>query len=261
MKTNSIDRLSIEDLKLSEIQSRDKRVSKYQEETIEYVGTAYHDLEIENILRASDISDGLRILDAGCGNGRLINIIAKMGVEISACDFSPLSVQFVKNRFPSADCFVQDITKALPYENYFDRIISVQTVQHVHKSQQLIALVNFLNALKPNGRLIATVYNFYPFAVRDIIRFKKPSQQHIFRKYHDEEIMDIGIYQYRFRRSELKQLLSTAGYQRNSIYGNLFFPPFIRRLLKIRFQEFDKSLSMTFPFSFLSGFWLIVAEK
>lgn len=98
----------------------------------------------------------LRVLDLGCGNGSLSNLIAQHGYEVIGVEDSEQGVAIARQSFP--DChFVQASIYDLPYtelENSFDIVLSAEVIEHLLYPRELVRAAK--KCLKPNGRLILT---------------------------------------------------------------------------------------------------------
>jgi 2-polyprenyl-3-methyl-5-hydroxy-6-metoxy-1,4-benzoquinol methylase len=98
----------------------------------------------------------LRILDIGCGNGSLSNLIAQHGYEVVGVEESESGVQLAQDTFPNCK-FVQGSIYNLPYAEIgdnFDIVIASEVIEHLFFPRELV--VNAQKFLKPNGRLILT---------------------------------------------------------------------------------------------------------
>ncbi|MBE9008240.1 class I SAM-dependent methyltransferase [Fortiea sp. LEGE XX443] len=98
----------------------------------------------------------IRILDIGCGNGSLSNLLAQNGYEVVGIEESESGVKFASQAFP--DCrFVQGSIYNLPYAEIgekFDVVIAAEVIEHLFFPREL--LKNAKQCLKPNGSLIVT---------------------------------------------------------------------------------------------------------
>src|SRR5262245_46342519 len=64
------------------------------------------------------------ILDAGCGDGWLVDALAKNGKEIVGCDLSPLLIDAAKKQYPNKEFEVGDIQTQVPFgDKKFDAVI------------------------------------------------------------------------------------------------------------------------------------------
>jgi 2-polyprenyl-3-methyl-5-hydroxy-6-metoxy-1,4-benzoquinol methylase len=98
----------------------------------------------------------LRVLDIGCGNGSLSNIIAKLGYEVVGVEDSASGIAAATKSFP--DCkFIHASIYDIPYSDlggYFDIVISAEVIEHLQFPRELIKAAK--KSLKPNGSLILT---------------------------------------------------------------------------------------------------------
>ncbi|MEM7063169.1 MAG: class I SAM-dependent methyltransferase [Cyanobacteria bacterium P01_B01_bin.77] len=115
-----------------------------------------------SMLPKSNASKKLRVLDLGCGNGSLTNVIAQQGYEVVGMEESPSGVENARQNYP--DChFIEGSIYSPPPEilgNCFDIVISVEVVEHLFYPKELPRLAS--RCLKPGGKLIVTTpYNGY----------------------------------------------------------------------------------------------------
>lgn len=103
-----------------------------------------------------------KILDLGCGSGRHTVYLAKHGFEVYGIDISPKGIEitkiWLKKEKLRADLKVGDIYKKLPYpNNFFDALISTQTLHHnrINKIRKLIKEIERI--LKANSLIFITV--------------------------------------------------------------------------------------------------------
>lgn len=103
-------------------------------------------------------SPDIHILDAGCGDGRLLGELKKRGFSnLCGIDYSERAVSFARILLPSADIKVGDLAD-LPYQdNYFDVVYIIETLEHIIPENIPIIIKNFNRVLKPGGKLIITV--------------------------------------------------------------------------------------------------------
>jgi trans-aconitate methyltransferase len=93
---------------------------------------------------------GERILDLGCGDGRLTERIAAAGAAVVAVDASPAMVEAAVRRGLDARVMSAD---ALDFEAEFDAVFSNAVLHWVLEPQKAIAGIH--RALKPSGRFAA----------------------------------------------------------------------------------------------------------
>lgn len=98
----------------------------------------------------------LRVLDLGCGNGSLSNLVAQQGYEVIGVEASESGCKFATLNFPGCQ-FIQASIYELPYEKLehsFDIVISSEVIEHLLYPRELIKAAK--RCLKPQGRLIVT---------------------------------------------------------------------------------------------------------
>ncbi|MDO5670578.1 MAG: class I SAM-dependent methyltransferase [Corynebacterium sp.] len=95
-----------------------------------------------------------RILDAGCGQGRVAGYLAARGHEVLGVDIDPILIDHARTRYPQADFQVGDLCHdQLP--GGFDLVASAGNVMgFVDPARRREALNNIAGALKPGGRFI-----------------------------------------------------------------------------------------------------------
>jgi SAM-dependent methyltransferase len=107
------------------------------------------------------IKDNEKVLDVGCGNGRLIELFGNNRVDYIGVDFSEKLIEKAKekygNHFQTADIL------SLPFSSdYFDSIWSIAVFHHIpSKELRTEALKEMRRILKKGGRIILTCWNLY----------------------------------------------------------------------------------------------------
>jgi len=103
-----------------------------------------------------------RILDLGCGSGRHSVYLAKQGFNVYGIDIAKSGIkiakEWLKEEDLKADLKIRDIYQELPYpDNFFDAIISTQTLHHarIERIRKLIGEMERI--LKPKGLIFVTV--------------------------------------------------------------------------------------------------------
>ena len=104
-----------------------------------------------------DIPKEYRILDAGCGEGYLIEKFRKQGYKNFLGIDKNYSSKYVRKG---------DISK-LPYKNKsFDVVLCLDSLQYMSFKNQERAIAEFKRVLKKDGTLIITIPNLKHFAAR-----------------------------------------------------------------------------------------------
>lgn len=101
-----------------------------------------------------------RILDVGCGTGRLIQFLNANGFEAQGCDISKTAVDFA-NRINNKKIARIASAEKLPFApNSFDLLISISTIEHLKKNQINKFIKEARRVLVSEGHLFLITPNF-----------------------------------------------------------------------------------------------------
>jgi tRNA (uracil-5-)-methyltransferase TRM9 len=186
---------------------------------------------IKNLVSADP---GGKILDVGCGNGKLLDIIRADKSGYLGIDQNEKLVSHAKERYPGYNFKTGDIFNlgALP-EYGFDHIFSVAVMHHIPgKDLRIKALKQLKNKLNPNGRILLTVWNMRGGRLKD--KFSKLLWKFALLKLIGKNKMDYGDivfdwknwegkiisrrYYHAFRKRELKKIIKKAGLKAEKIF-------------------------------------------
>ena len=122
--------------------------------------------------------NGLKILDAGCGQGIMANILHKYGADVYAIDLSEDSISYVKQNHPEIKAKVNDVLNLDFQDNYFDIVFSLGVLHHTPNAYK--GFTECVRVTKPGGKIIIllyTKYHIYPICYkigRLLSRGRKP---------------------------------------------------------------------------------------
>ena len=113
-----------------------------------------------------------KILDLGCGTGRHVIYLSKLGFDVYGIDIAEEGIKIAREWLNgeglSANLEVGSIYKKLPYkDNFFDAIVSTQTIHHERIENIRKAIGEVERVLKPGGLIFMTLRKrkfrkFYP---------------------------------------------------------------------------------------------------
>jgi len=114
------------------------------------------DVELAELVNRFDLRPGDRVLDAGCGSGRLVPYLLKAVGQsglVVAADFAFQMVDRARKKLAAPNLiFLQADVMRLPFaDNFFDRIILLALFPHLPQKAQ--ALEEFYRLLKPGGKI------------------------------------------------------------------------------------------------------------
>jgi len=103
---------------------------------------------------------GERVLDAGCGSGRLFEVLKN--VDYYGIDFSEKLIEIAQKKYCQGK-FQTATVLNLPFpDNFFDKVYSISVLHHLpSKEYQLRYLQEMQRVLKPQGLLILRVWDFW----------------------------------------------------------------------------------------------------
>jgi len=123
--------------------------------------------DIPKIVKLLKKHDVKRVLDLGCGSGRHLIYLAKRGFDVFGLDISKHGVKIAKTWLKreglKANLRIGNIYEKLPYKNnFFDAIISTQTLHHGKIGEIRKLIKEMERILKPNGLIFITVRKYVP---------------------------------------------------------------------------------------------------
>jgi SAM-dependent methyltransferase len=189
----------------------------YQVEDRHWWYVALHELIAGYVAREWRQHGELQLLDAGCGTGRLCQLLSRYGT-VAGCDMSDRALSFCAARGIGA-AFQADLNTVELGEGRFDVITSIDVLYHQAVADDGAVLAKLGRALRPGGLLIMNLPAFsFLHSTHDIaVKTRR-----------------------RYTRGDLESLVRQAGLQvETATYrlGLLFFPILALRLGKRLFSS------------------------
>lgn len=97
-----------------------------------------------------------RILDVGCGPGKLLRVLRDWGWDTYGVDFSPAAVNFAREKY-QLNVDLGTIFDPRYASNYFDMVMFNHSLEHVY--DPVDTLIEAYRILKPGGTLLITIPN------------------------------------------------------------------------------------------------------
>ena len=171
------------------------------------------------------IKNGDEILDIGCGNGRLLNLVGDKNINYTGIDSSKELIEIAKKNHNGRKTFLHANALSLPFQDKtFDTVFSIAVLHHVPSKQFRTCFVSeACRVLKPKGILILTIWNIWQW------RFFKIHALHMIKKLIGRSDLDLGDtiisfgqkkrqrYVHAFTRRSLRRLLEKNGFSVSSI--------------------------------------------
>src|SRR4051794_23892238 len=121
----------------------------------EYASRALRPVEVTLLVRYRDDLHG-RMLEIGCGAGRVTSYLADLADDLHALDISPRMVETARRRVPSATLHVADMTDLSRFDDEpFDAVLALYAVLDVlDDSERKAQLERMHAAIAPGGLLV-----------------------------------------------------------------------------------------------------------
>ena len=166
----------------------------------------YHELEEEEIYAL--VKEGSTVLEAGCGKGRIINLLKDKCARIVGIDFVPEIAKETAERFKgyaNVEVIQGDVTD-MPYipDNRFDYVLcTFNTLGTIPEPHDRKAVEEFKRVVKPNGKIVLSVYSkealeeqlaLYEKANWQVIKYDDKAvytaEGLVSRRYNEEELLE-----------------------------------------------------------------------
>jgi SAM-dependent methyltransferase len=125
-----------------------------------YANRSLRPVEVVLLARYQRALSG-RVLEIGCGAGRILGYLVALGGEVHGVDVSPAMVEYCRHTYPEADVRVGDLRR-LPevVDGPFDVVLAPDNVLDVvDPAQRRLTLDAIRTLLAPEGLLIFSSHN------------------------------------------------------------------------------------------------------
>ena len=184
---------------------------------------------------AKEVKEGGRVLDVGCGNGRLLQAFLGRKINYLGVDANEKLLSLAKKNYPDYKFVKGDVLNLgeIP-EIGFDYIFCVALFHHLPgRETRARALKQIRNKIKNNGKIVITVWN-----MRGQKKFRKIIRKYFLLKLIKKNKMDFGDilfswkdnrgdavsqrYYHAFKKQELKRLIRKSGLKIERLYKDKF---------------------------------------
>jgi len=182
--------------------------------------------ELEKL--ATSVPAGSKVLDAGCGNGRLASVFQSDNISYCGFDSSQELISLAKKNHPEADFSVDDV---LAMDNIpdatFDYIFCIAVVPHIPGYDLRVQAINRLaNKLKIGGRMIISFWDLraqrkYRFPIlishlKKILGLSRLDGGDLLFSWQNER--GSRRYYHAFSKSEINALTAASGLEKEKLY-------------------------------------------
>jgi len=133
-----------------------------------------HTNRLEQIVKNIPKKTGLNILDAGCGEGHLIeklhmknNLNSYFGIDIAE-----VALKKAKKRCPYAKFATMNLIKIDINDDFFDLVICSEVLEHINEYEAVIG--ELIRVLKKYGYLIITFPNEILWTISRMFLWRRP---------------------------------------------------------------------------------------
>ncbi len=121
------------------------------------------------------LAKGLRVLDAGCGNGYVLAQYARFGADVSGVDLTQTALDLSRKRFALAglngDFRLTDGNRLSFKDATFDIACSMGVLHHIADPRPMIAEMR--RVVKPGGCIILMLYHRASWKYHVVLRVKR----------------------------------------------------------------------------------------
>jgi 2-polyprenyl-3-methyl-5-hydroxy-6-metoxy-1,4-benzoquinol methylase len=117
--------------------------------------------EIKNL--TDNIKEGDKVLDVGCGNGRLLEVLKNKNINYLGVDNSSELIKIARNNYPNYKFLVADILdlSQIPVDS-FDYVFCLAVLPHIPgKKLRMKALRELKKKVKNSGKIIISAWNLW----------------------------------------------------------------------------------------------------
>lgn len=211
----------------------------YEEITVSFNSTRTKHIWPELVKLTAWVIDGDRILDVGCGNGRLLQALGGKNIEYLGLDGNAELIETAKSSWKmsaslrSGDWqFINgDILKLnkIP-EQDFNYVYCIAVLHHLPgENLRVEALKQMKNKIKPDGKIILTVWNLWnqdkykrlilKFALKKLVGGNRMDFGDIIFNWKDNQGQAVSQrYYHAFSKRELRKIAAKAGLKISKLY-------------------------------------------
>jgi len=152
--------LPVEDIK-KQIQEDEYRFPYHwflEDRGLKFGDVLHYQGYIELAIKLLSPLNGKRILDAGCGDGRVSYELIKNGADVFGIDFSRRAIEFAKLLVTEAEFHVGDLKALADFKDeFFNGVVMLEVLEHMPVQEMSACLKEINRVLIDGGKFVVSV--------------------------------------------------------------------------------------------------------
>ena len=105
------------------------------------------------------VSEKDEVLDFGCGNGRLLELLNKTNIDYTGVDISRNLLKIATQKYPAKKFIFIDTENVLPFKNEtFDKVFAIAVFHHFNPKMAKNTLSEIKRVVKKDGIVVITAW-------------------------------------------------------------------------------------------------------
>lgn len=139
------------------------------------------------------------VLDIGCRDGYMTNLLRKACKKIVGIDYSDEAIREAKRLYSMDELYQMNSTDIEFGENSFDKVLCFEVLEHLTVLQATKTLSEAYRVLKPGGLLVGstplrTSLESSPSTYSHIYEYSEPELRHLFKSFEDVVISERNFF-------------------------------------------------------------------
>ena len=171
---------------------------------------------------ASLVPSGAKVLDVGCGNGRLLDLFVDKNIQYLGVDFSESLIEEARAKYPARSFVVMDARELKKQGDSFDFVFCLSVLNHFPEEEQVEVMDNLRAVMKPGAYLLMINWNLWNiFRKKSVWRrpwseiwskAKFGINKNVFTSWQSAKAK-ASLYYYAFTKKDLRRLCNKLGLQ------------------------------------------------
>lgn len=127
----------------------------------DYANRRLSPAEVMLLVRYRDALAGRRVLELGCGAGRLSGYVVELGADLLGTDIAPEMVEYCRRTYPAGTFRVQDVRQLDGFDpETYDAVLAANNLLDIlEDGERRLVLADIRRILAPGGLLLMSTHN------------------------------------------------------------------------------------------------------